>query len=112
MRRLALAMTVVVSQGLGAQAFAQTMLWSRIYESSRRAIIGQAVVTDKDGNAYTIALDGDNLKPSEAGAAEMYLAKFDGSGKKLWSHNQPASAVALDERGNVFVLAAPTLLEA
>lgn len=104
-------MTVVLSQGLGARAFAQTMLWSRIYESSRRAIIGQAVVTDKDGNAYTVAMDGDTLKPNEARPGEMYVAKFDGSGNKQWSVNQPAAAVALDERGDLFVVGTSTMPE-
>ena len=108
MKRLVLAILCGWLPSLAAPARAQTLLWSKVYDSSRPDNIGQDVATDRDGNVHTVGTPGGQSSPSNTKPSDVYLAKFDGHGQKMWSHDAPGTAVAVDKNGNVFVVGTTT----
>lgn len=90
---------------------AGTRLWTRIWGSSTTDGVN-AVAIDLSGNVYVAGytaggLDGQtNANP---GVNDLYLAKFDSAGNRLWSRiwgsagKEEAYALALDTTGGVYV---------
>ncbi len=97
--------------------FAQTWLWGAGAKSGlKQDNTGFSVATDKYGNAYTTGYFNDRIyfgsDTLTSMFQDMYVAKFNSSGKSIWTRDPSYSsfnnfsignAIATDPSGNVYV---------
>ena len=89
-------------------------LWSKRFGGAAGNEIGRAVTVDVSGNVYitgsffgTVDFGGGGL--TSAGAADVFLAKYDGNGNYAWAKRfgsvgvETGTSVATDASGNVFL---------
>lgn len=82
-------------------------LWTRQYGSSATDF-ANSVAVDSSGNAYVTGMTYGSLGAPNAGLREVFVAKYDASGTRLWTQQISSSigdgyGVATDYAGNVFV---------
>lgn len=87
------------------------VLWTR-QPRTERDDIANAVATDKHGNVYVVGQTDGSLagpNPSE-GTRDAWIIKYNAGGRELWKRQlstgafDSAKGVAIDERGNVYVV--------
>jgi len=88
---------------------AGTRQWSRLLGTAAGETAA-AAATDASGNLYVVGWTGGNLDGNvTAGLDDLFVAKLDGAGTKLWTRQlgsieyDQAKAVAVDGAGNVYV---------
>ena len=114
---------IVFFSGIAAQAQNPVPQWSRGFGSAMLGG-GQSVATDAAGNVYTVGtfssptlIFGNDTLVNDAtnGAPNMFVAKFDSSGNKLWARSAGGGAnegtesvtgyaLGVDAHGNVYVV--------
>jgi catechol 2,3-dioxygenase-like lactoylglutathione lyase family enzyme len=87
---------------------AATQVWIKQFGGPLTDSAG-GISTDSDGNVYLTGDTEDSLGGPNAGAADVYLAKYDSSGNRLWirqlgsSARDSARGVSPDNQGNVYI---------
>ncbi|MGQ9651721.1 MAG: SBBP repeat-containing protein [Phycisphaerae bacterium] len=91
-----------------ALAQADVKVWTRLVGSTNYDL-GYAVAVDPDGNCIVAGATQGSLAGSNAGRYDMFAAKYDPSGNRLWlvqrgtAEREFAYGVATDAAGNVYV---------